>query len=277
MKRQELLIEADELLSDINDPALRVFDATIVFDPNAESAETRYRKGHIPGAAFLDHNALSRSDTSLMYMLPEEEALGQAIGTLGIGNDNPVVVYSTDMIACATRIWWVLRYAGHRNVRVLNGGISAWQGDLETTEQTHPATTFSTSLSPRMFASKDEVLEAVKAGDSCVVNTLPPEIYRGESGLPYDGHISGTANHPRTEYTDGDFMRSTEDIAASFKNKDTGKRLITYCGGGIAATVNACAAKLASIEEVAVYDGSMSEWLAEGLPVTQGAETGSIP
>lgn len=276
MKRSDLLIEADELATIISDENLRIFDATVVFDPSAEPAKERFLKEHIPGAVFLDHNSLSRSDTDLMYMLPEEAELAEKIGAIGVSNDTPVVVYSTEMIGWATRIWWVLKYAGHNNVRVLNGGIAAWQGDLQSGENSYAPGTFTTSLSPDMFASKEEVLEIIKSGSSCVVNTLPQEIYQGEAGTPYDGHISGSVNHSMMDMMDGFSMKSDEALKVYFAEKNINERLITYCGGGIAATVNACAAKLAGIEDVAVYDGSMTEWLSEGLPVTTGAETGSI-
>ena len=211
-----------------------------------------------------------------MFMLPGEAELADKIGAIGIGNDNPVVVYSTEMIGWATRIWWLLRYAGHRNVRVLNGGLAAWQGSLEEAENSFEPATFTPYLAPDMFATKEEVMDSLKEGSACVVNALTPEIYRGETGLPYDGHISGSVNHPLMELMDGASLKSDEELKKIFAEKDTGDRMITYCGGGIAATVNACAAKLAGIEDVAVYDGSMSEWRSEGLPITTGVETGSI-
>jgi len=276
MNRTGMLIEADELAGMIGDENLRIFDATIVFDPSAEPAREKYLKAHIPGAVFLDHNSLSRDDTDLMFMLPGEDELATKIGAIGVGNDNPVVVYSTEMIGWATRIWWLLRYTGHRNVRVLNGGLAAWQGELEAGENSFAPTSFTPSLSPDMFASKEEVMDSLKDGSACVVNVLTPEIYRGETGLPYDGHISGSVNHPLMELMDGASLKSNEELKKIFAGKDTGDRMITYCGGGIAATVNACAAKLAGIDDVAIYDGSMSEWRSEGLPVTTGAETGSI-
>ena len=282
MDRKELLIEADELAALINSPEqaqnLRLFDATVVLDPNAEkNGHAKYAENHLPGAAFLDHAALSDATSNLMYMLPGEAELAQAIGNLGIGNDHTVVVYSTDMMPWATRVWWVLQYAGHRNVRVLNGGLAAWQGELETGSNVYPQATFTPELSPDMFATKEEVMQAIQNGGACVANTLTPEMYRGETGVFYDGHISGSVNHPMTELLDGLTLPDNETLRVRFAAQMQGDRLITYCGGGIAATLNACVAKLLGIQEVAVYDGSMSEWLAEALPTSQGAEPGAMP
>ena len=277
MKREELLIEEEELVAIIDDPNLRLFDATVVLNPAAvESGHDRYLAGHIPGSVFLDHAAISDPNSNLMYTIPDEKTLGEAIGALGISRDTPVVVYSTEMLAWATRIWWVLQYAGHRNVRVLNGGLQAWKGALEIPENKYVPTTFNTDLSPQMFASKQEVLSSITDGSACVVNTLTPEMYKGEADVFYAGHISGSVNHPFFELMDEDYLLPDTTLAEILEQKMIGDRLITYCGGGIAATLNACVAKLVGVDDVAVYDGSMSEWMAEELPITIGVDTGSL-
>ncbi|MDC0068724.1 sulfurtransferase [Gammaproteobacteria bacterium] len=277
MKRKDLLIEEEELVTLIDDPNLRLFDSTVVLDPTtAESGHERYLAGHIPGSVFLDHAIISDPNSDLMYMLPDEKALGKAIGALGISRDTPVVIYSTEMLAWATRIWWVLQYAGHRNVRVLNGGLQAWKGALENAENKYAPTTFTTDISPQMFASKEEVLSSIADGSACVVNTLTPEMYKGEADVSYTGHISGSVNHPFFELMAEDYLLPDTILAEILEQKMIGDRLITYCGGGIAATLNACVAKLVGVDNVAVYDGSMSEWMAEELPITNGAGTGSL-
>ena len=277
MKREELLIEEEELVAIIDDPNLRLFDATVVLNPAAvESGHDRYLAGHIPGSVFLDHGVISDSNSNLMYTMPDEKTLGAAIGALGISRDTPVVVYSTEMLAWATRIWWVLQYAGHRNVRVLNGGLQAWKGALEIAENKYVPTTFNTDLSPQMFASKEEVLSSITDGSACVVNALTPEMYKGEADVFYAGHISGSVNHPFFELMDEDYLLPDTTLAEILEQKMIGDRLITYCGGGIAATLNACVAKLVGVDDVAVYDGSMSEWMAEELPITIGVDTGSL-
>jgi thiosulfate/3-mercaptopyruvate sulfurtransferase len=277
MKREELLIEEEELVTIIDNPNLRLFDATVVLNPAAaESGHDRYLAGHIPGSVFLDHAVISDSNSNLMYTMPDEKTLGAAIGALGISRDTPVVVYSTEMLAWATRIWWVLHYAGHRNVRVLNGGLQAWKGALEIAENKYVPTTFNTDLSPQMFASKEEVLSSITDGSACVVNVLTPEMYKGEADVFYAGHISGSVNHPFFELMDEDYLLPDTTLAEILEQKMIGDRLITYCGGGIAATLNACVAKLVGVDDVAVYDGSMSEWMAEELPITIGVDTGSL-
>ena len=129
MNRESMLIEADELLTKLDDPNIRIYDATILFfrKESEPTAYEQYLQGHIPGAAFFDHQSFSDSSSDYMYMvLPEAELAGQ-IGNIGIAEDSEVVFYTTGMLPCATRAWWLLRYAGHNNVRVLNGGLAAWE------------------------------------------------------------------------------------------------------------------------------------------------------
>lgn len=278
MNRNDLLIEADELASIIDSPDLRLFDATVLLAPGTEeTGRTRYDQGHLPGAAFLDHAAVSDASASYMYMLSGETELAAAIGNLGISNDSTVVVYSSESVMWATRIWWVLRYAGHRNVRVLNGGRNAWQGDLETEERIYAPGSFTPDLTPSMIADKDEVLSAIGEASVCTLNALPASFYSGEADVPYakEGHITGSLSQPFETMMDGRFIKSNVDLQNAFADYDDG-RIIIYCGGGIAATLNACCALLAGREDVGVYDGSMSEWLGEELPSTTGTEPGTL-
>ena len=90
----------------------------------------------------------------------------------------------------------VLQYAGHRNVRVLNEGLKAWKEELKTTEIKYASATFGADLSLDMFAGKAEVLSSITDGSACVINTLTPEMYRGEGEVVYTGHITGSVNHP---------------------------------------------------------------------------------
>lgn len=278
MKREDLIIEAEELKQIINDPNLRLFDATVTFDPDAEvSDHERYLQGHIPGAAFLDHMAISVEDPNLMFTLPDEDELAEKIGALGVSNDSTVVVYSTGAICWATRVWWVLWYAGHRNVRVIDGGLAAWDEALESGENNYPPTNFEPDYTPSMFATTDEVEAAVSSGQACVINTLTPDIYAGDLDLPYSGHIPGSINNSMFDLVDKNgFLLSDELLHEKLIDRDPTERFITYCGGGIAATTNACIAKMLGFKDVGVYDGSMTEWQSLDKPIAKGAEPGSL-
>jgi thiosulfate/3-mercaptopyruvate sulfurtransferase len=261
MKRENTLIEADELLKKIEEPNIRIFDATITDDV--------YLEQHIPGAVYFDHERFSVPDSPYMCaILPPDKLAGQ-IGGAGISNDSEVVIYACGMIPYALRAWWVLRYAGHDNVRVLNGGLTAWKnagGNTEQTSRQYEPAVFKGNIKPGMFASKDEVLASMQDKDVAIVNVLPPVSYEAS-------HIPGSLNVNCMELMQGDFSQGfesllpNEELAPRLKEAANHKRIITYCGGGIAATVNAAAHLLTGHENVAVYDGSMYEWLGEGMPV----------
>ena len=251
---------------------IRLYDATILFfrSESEPTAYEQYLEGHIPGAAFFDHQDFSDSSRDYMYMVLPEADLATQIGQIGISEESEVVFYTTGMLPCATRAWWILRYAGHNNVRVLNGGLSAWKkagGKIEQGARQYEASKFECRLRPNMFASKEEVQAAMEDGGVCTVNTLSLESHQqahivGSSCLPCD-HLM----QDMTSFVPDD------EIASLLKEESQHERIITYCLGGIAATVNAMAHLIAGNENVSVYDGSMSEWVGEGLPTTTGGKS----
>ena len=269
MNRNEMIIEADELMGRLDDPSVRIFDVTIDFfrKEGEPTAHEKYMAQHIPGAAFLDQARLSEPTNPTWYMVLPENELATQIGQLGIANDSLVVVYANDLLPCATRAWWVLRYAGHSHVRVLNGGLTAWKaagGQVESGERPYPATTFTPHLRRQMFASKEEVMAAMADGQVCTVNTLTPEMYD-------QAHIEGSSLRPCMNLmTEMRTLLPNESIAETLAEETAYDRVITYCGGGIAATVNGMAHLLAGNPNVSVYDGSMNEWLAEEMPTVRG-------
>jgi thiosulfate/3-mercaptopyruvate sulfurtransferase len=267
MNRDNMLIEVDELLTKIDDPNIRIYDATILFfrkgsDPTAYEA---YQQAHIPGAAFFEHQDFSDANNKYQYMILPEAALATQIGTIGIAEGSEVVFYTSGYLPCATRAWWILHYAGHNNVRVLNGGLAAWKaagGKIEQGPQQYEATNFTCQLRPEMFASKEDVQTALENGATCVVNTLTLESYE-------QGHITDSSLLPCDSLMhDMSAFVSDDEIASRLQEEAQHERIITYCGGGIAATVNGMAHLMAGNKNVAVYDGSMDEWAGEGLPIT---------
>lgn len=274
MRREDILIEIDELTHRLSDPNLRIFDTTIRFlmspaDAELPSAHATYLSGHIPGAAFFDHDTFSVPNAKYMYTLPPITDLARQIGAIGIAPENEVILYADGLLACATRAWWLLRYAGHNRVRILNGGLEAWKLDhpLEQGENHYPATTFIPNPRPAMFASKEEVFAAMNDGRTCTVFAIPDGIYPA-------GTIVGSIVQPMMQLTrDMSVFLPTEALAERLKDQTAYDRIITYCGGGIAATVNAVAHLMAGNENVAVYDGSLEEWAGEGLPTTGQAST----
>ncbi len=284
-QKPELLLEADQLETMLDDPNLRVLDATVFLVPGkngyrAESGLEKYREGHIPGAAFMDLvRTFSDTTTGLGFSLPTPEALGEALGAAGIGNEDPVVLYSTGHMMWATRAFWLLRYAGHDRVAVLNGGFKAWRDGgrpLRTGDELYSPTRFEPQPRPELFVDASAVRHAMEDGRICTVNALSPEVYAGTGDHHYGrrGHIPGSRNLFYDRLMDGQHFRPADEIRDALA--ETGmleaERVITYCGGGISATIDAFACLLVGKDEVAVYDGSMSEWARdESLPLRTGA------
>jgi len=266
MKRTNVLIDANELLNKIKNENIRIYDTTILFFPSQSdlTAHEQYLQGHIPGAAFLDQNKLSDPTSDYMFMVLPEKELENQIGNMGITKDMEIVLYAPEILPAATRAWWVLRYAGHDHVRILNGGLSAWKeagGEIEQGERQYDPTIFKAHYRPSMFANKEEVLRVIENDDVNIVNALPQASYQA-------AHIAGSTCFSCMDLMDGmNAFIPVDQLISKLTEESRYKRIITYCGGGIAATVNAVAHFIAGHENVAVYDGSMYEWMSEDLPM----------
>jgi thiosulfate/3-mercaptopyruvate sulfurtransferase len=273
MKREELLIEPRELMAKLGDPRLRIYDSTIMFymgmsaDEAAKlpSAREMYLGGHLPGAAFFDHQLVTDPIGKYEYTVAPDSMLAKQIGEIGIGNHAEVVVYASSLLASATRAWWILRYAGVQNIRVLNGGLPAWKeagGTVEAGEYEYEPAAFTPAFKREMIANKEEVLAAVERGSVYIEDALPQDWHDRE-------HIPGSICLPLTDLMIGwDVLRPQDEIEALVPTRLKGERVITYCGGGIAAALNAMAHLMAGNDNVAVYDGSLFEWKGEGLPLS---------
>ena len=255
MNRKNFIIEADELLKKLDNKNIRIFDATITDDV--------YVQRHIPGAAFFDHERFSDPNSPYLCTILPEARLAEQIGNAGISNDSEVILYACGMLPYAIRAWWVLHYAGHDHVKVLNGGLSAWEeagGQVEQEARQYEPSSFKAQFEPNMFAGKEEVLASLEDGNVAIVNVLPLESYEAS-------RIVGSICLPCMDLMQGlDYLLPDDKLAVRLSEISKHKRIITYCGGGIAAAVNAMAHLMTRHENVAVYDGSMYEWLAEKLP-----------
>ena len=281
------LVSADWLQRHLGDPDLRIFDATVHLRPatpgpyRVESGRADYEAGHIPGAVFADLAAdLSDPDAKLGFTRLPAPRLAAALGALGVGQSDRVVVYSTSTPMWATRLWWMLRAAGFAEVAVLDGGYARWTAEgrpVETTVRQYPPATLTLSEHAGAWADKNEVLAAIDDGAVCTINALSPGVHSGEAAMNYGrkGHIKGSRNVPYAALLDAEGrFRPDEDLRGLFDAVGAlgRSRVICYCGGGISATMDALALARLGHPSVAVYDGSMSEWTRDpDLPMETGA------
>ena len=205
----EPLVETSWLAARLRAPQLRIFDCTVFLHRAAtgthtpyeiESGCANYRKGHIPGADFLDlHGELSDRRTKLPFMLPEPEQFVAAMSRHGIGAGTQVVLYSAANPMWATRVWWMLRAFGFDNGAVLDGGWSKWCREgrpVSTAPPSYPRATFVPRWRPGLFVGREEVLRAMEDEKILCINALNEYFYRGEGPSRYGrpGRIPGSVN-----------------------------------------------------------------------------------
>ena len=283
----EFLIDTETLERQLGDPNLRVFDCTTILIPDPKTtyqavpARADFEKGHIPGAQFIDLQAdLSDSSQRLRFMLPSAEAFTAAMRRFGVGQGTRVVTYSTTTPQWATRVWWLLRVFGFDHAAVLDGGWQKWNREGRPVEtgpgKPRPPGDFVVREQRPLMAGKEAVLGAIGDGAVCTLNALSAEQHAGSGGNSYGrvGRIKGSVNLPAahlldpatSEFLPADELRRRFEAVGAFD-----KQVITYCGGGIAASADAFALVMLGHPDVKLYDASMSEWANDpSLPMETG-------
>lgn len=276
-RRRELLVETDWLAERLDDPGVRVLECTVYLHPadvpggyRVESGRTRWGEGHIPGAGFADLQAdLSVQSASLRFMMPPPAQFADAMSRLGVGDGVRVVLYDRFVNMWAARVWWMLRAFGFEGAAILNGGWKKWTLEgrpVATDDGARPRRPFTARPRPELVADKAGVLAALGQDRVCVLNALTEEQHRGTGGVAYGrpGRIAGSANVPARALVDPDTHAYLPDETLRAKFEAAGalgaRRIVTYCGGGIAASSDAFALALLGRDDVAVYDASLSEW-----------------
>jgi thiosulfate/3-mercaptopyruvate sulfurtransferase len=282
------LVETDWLAAHLGEPDLRVIECTVYLQPadlpggyRVESGRAKWAEGHIPGAGFVDlQDELSDRSSKLRFMMPPAAQFAEAMGRHGVGDGARVVLYDRAVNMWAARVWWMLRAFGFDDAAVLDGGFKKWTREgrrLATDDGADARRTFTARHRPALIADKSGVLAALDDTHTCVLNALSEEQHRGTGGTSYGrpGRIAGSANvaardlvDPETHaYLPLDVLR--KKFAAS--GALDAERVVTYCGGGIAASSDAFVLTLLGQTDVAVYDASLSEWAADpSLPMEKG-------
>ncbi|MGX9350280.1 sulfurtransferase [Shimia sp. W99] len=273
----EAVVETDWLAAHLSDPGLRVFDCTTYLEFTPEegrpydvvSGHPTYVDGHIPGAGYLDlQGAFSNPDAPFAMSLPSIEEAVRAFEMHGVSDGTRVVLFSRTTLPWATRFWWMLRWIGFDNAAILNGGFAKWQAEgrpVEKGENRYAAGMITPRPRPEIFVGKEEVLAGTDAAQTCVVNALSPDLHSGENDrYGRAGRIPGSVNVPAASVVEAEsqILKPYSEIAAAFEASGASgaARQITYCGGGIFATLDAFLLHQLGCEDVAVYDNSMSEW-----------------
>ena len=276
------LVSTDWLAAHLDDPKLRIVDASFKMPGILPLPKDDYLAAHIPGAVFFDVDAVSDHGNPLPHMFPSAEQFGRDVGALGIGNDDTVVVYDAGGWVAGPRAWWMFLSYGHDKVRVLDGGLKKWRAEgrpVQSGAVTPDAVTFKASFDPRRVRTIQQMIDNVGRGAEQVIDARSGERFEGRVAEPRpglrSGHIPGSRNLPYNDLFDPGTgaMKPLQDLQKAFSaaGVDLDKPIVTSCGSGVSALVLTLALYRLGVRGLALYDGSWSEWgLRDGPPVATG-------
>jgi len=272
------VVKTTWLAQRLDDPDLRVLDATWYLPHLRRNARAEFREAHVPGAVYFDIDAIADRRRGLPHMLPDAATFGEAVGALGIGDGGRVVVYGGKYLIASARVWWTFRAFGHDRVAVLDGGFPRWRVEGRPVEAGEPSPVrrhFTPHYRPELVSALDGVLRNLETRQEQVVDARSAGRFAGTEPEPRSGlragHIPGSLNlsYDRLFRGDGTLL-PPGDLRSLFEDVrvDLGRPIVTMCGSGVTACVLALGLHLVGRPDVAVYDGSWTEWGGgEDVPV----------
>lgn len=280
--KTDVLVDSAWLADHLDAPDVRVVDASYYLANDGLSGREEYQAHHIPGAVFFDIDEIADDSNPLPHMLPSPEKFSSKVRKLGLGDGVRIVVYDQRGLFSAPRVWWTFRTFGHRDVVVLDGGLPKWLAEgrpVEDGEARPGERHFTARKDSFMVRDKAQMLANLESRREQVLDARARGRFEGRdaearAGLR-SGHIPGSLNLPYVELID----RSTqtllppEQLLTRFTEAglDMTSPVTTTCGSGITAAVLALGLHIAGHKDVAIYDGSWSEW---GLPGDTPVATG---
>ena len=280
------IVNCEWLAEKINNENIRTYDCTTYLhyrdnDPSlpyvVESGREQYEKSHIPNSSYIDlQSDLSDKDSPYRFTMPDLKILSESFKKIGIGENFHIILYSRNGTQWSARIWWMLRSVGVDNVSILDGGFNEWvRLGLPTSDKilTFPESNFNFKPRDDIFIGKDPVIKALEDKNTKILNSLTEDIHKGQNpryGRP--GRIPNSLNIPFHKLLDpetGKFL-GAEELLDIFEQNKIGyeNKIINYCGGGIAASLEAFVLYQLGYKNLKIYDNSLSEWaIDENLPM----------
>lgn len=269
----DALVSTDWLAGELGAFDLRVVDATQFLADAGRDARAEFEQAHIPGAIFMDLAELVDPTNEVPNMAPAAEKFASRMQALGLGDGSRIVLYDNAPHKTAARAWWMLRMFGAHDVAILDGGLAKWQAEGRAVESGVTKLRhrhFTVWADKEQVRSKEDVLANLTSGASVIVDARGMARFTGEEPETRpgcaSGHIPGSRNLPYDQVFNADgTYKSVADIKSAFEQAgvDLSKPLITSCGSGITAAVLYFAAALTGKKDIALYDGSWSEWGAD--------------
>ncbi len=264
------LVSTDWLAARLGDPGVALLDATWFMPAAGRRAEAEYAERHIPGAVFFDIDKVSCRDTALPHMLADPADFAVAARRLGVNPESLVVVYDALGLFSAPRVWWNFRAMGHARTVVLDGGLAKWLVEGRPVESGWREPThghFKAHARPDLVRDLEAVRAALAAGSEQILDARPADRFSGQAPEPRpglrSGHMPGARNLPWSSLVQADgTLLPADKLRAAFEaaGVDPAAPVVTNCGSGISASLLALALARLGRDDVAVYDGSWSEW-----------------
>jgi len=269
----DALVSTEWLAEHLNAPDVRIVDASSFLPTIDRNAKAEYRDCHIPGAVFFDIDDIADDSSDLPHMIPSPEKFSSRVRKLGLGDGNRIVVYDVNGgSSAACRVWWMFRLYGHEDVSVLNGGLPKWLAEGRPTDDLPPVPKerhFTPRMNNFLVRSVEQLIDNCTEQRELVIDARSADRFAGTGDEPRaglrKGHIPGSVSLPFNKLMDKEAnltMRSADEIAQIFADAgvDFKKQTVASCGSGVTACVIALAAYLIGENEMAIYDGSWSEW-----------------
>jgi thiosulfate/3-mercaptopyruvate sulfurtransferase len=269
---ESALVSTDWLALRLDAPDVKVADATWFLPTMRRDAKQEYREAHIPGAVYFDIDDIADSDNPLLHMLPDGAKFSSRVRRLGLGDGVRVVLYDNNRYSASARAWWMFRVFGHSDVVVLDGGLAKWRAEGRpvddavvtprerhfTARQNHLLVRDLEQMRANLVSRRELVIDARSAGRFAGTEPEPRAGLRG-------GHIPGSVCLPFLDVIRPDGTLAPADelrrrFAAVGARAGDQRPITTTCGSGVTAGTLALALYEIGVPEVAIYDGSWTEW-----------------
>ena len=282
--KNSLFIEPNFLKNKLNDTTVKILDATFFLPDSVLNAEEEHRKEHIPNSVFFDINKIADPKNPLPHMIPSKDLFSDMMQNLGLNNEDEIIIYDNSPLLSSARAWFLLRYFGHKNILILNGGLKNWKkSDGVTTAK-------KTIISKGNFICKtekkdlvislEEMINFSKNNSKMILDARSYKRFIGEVKEPrpglQSGHIPNSKSLASSELLTNDgYLKSIQELDELFSNNDIDKSedIIATCGSGVSACVISVALYCLGKENVPIYDGSWTEWATSGQNIQKGSKT----